>query len=384
MQSSKVFRGFLLLSLAGLAVTFAGLAAAQTNTKEQVTVGNRVLLRDGNVWVPKGITFVGLLGATASNTHKPRPAYTVAWRRWGSAEIEAALRFGADTIRLQVSQPALDKESGHYDRSYLAKVKAAVRLIRAAHMNVILSMQWQVTTGVDKQINVPTDATVTAPLSSTVRAWRTLAPPFLSDRGVIFELFNEPCVKVNQADAWQRWGAGYQFVIDAVRRMGATNALLIDGIQCGKVLADAPRLYDSGHALAYATHPYPMPEGVKASSVDMFTARDFERNFGQFQKEGHAIIATEWNVWKNNCHDGRDGHPATPQIALNLLHFLKTHKIGLIIWPMEFPHFVWTDRDWTSLTSLQNFRGCHLGKGTNMGAGATVSHYFKTGEVVLR
>ncbi|TAL80134.1 MAG: hypothetical protein EPN75_08350 [Beijerinckiaceae bacterium] len=191
MQSSRVFRRFLLLSLAGLAITFASLAVAQTSATEQVSVGDRVLLRDGKVWVPKGITAVGLLGAAASNTHKPRPAYTFAWRRWGPAEIKAALRFGADTIRLQVSQPALDKKSGHYDRSYLAKVKAAVRLIRAAHMNVILSMQWEVTTGVDKQVNVPTDATVLAPVSSTVRAWRTLAPPFLSDRGVIFELFNE-------------------------------------------------------------------------------------------------------------------------------------------------------------------------------------------------
>ncbi|MGH6679769.1 MAG: glycoside hydrolase family 5 protein, partial [Bradyrhizobium sp.] len=302
MQLSRVFGRFVLISLAGLAVTLAGFAAAQANAAEQITVGNRVLLRDGKVWVPKGITVVGLLGAPASNTHKPRPAYTVAWRRWGPAEIEAALRFGADTIRLQVSQPALDKESGHSDRSYLAKVRAAVRLIRAAHMNVILSMQWEVTTGVDKQVNVPTDATVLAPVSSTVRAWRTLAPPFLSDRGVIFELFNEPCVKVYPADAWQRWQAGYQPVIDALRKMGATNVLLIDGIQCGKVLADAPRLYDPDHALAYATHPYPMPEGVRASRVDMFTARDFERNFGQFQKEGHAVIATEWNVWKSNCH----------------------------------------------------------------------------------
>jgi len=369
-----------LTTIAAWALLFVALCsveAAPAYAADDVSIRGANFLRDGKPWVMKGVVVTGLVAAAATVEHV-RPAYKAARDIWGDSEIAAIKAYGADTINLKVSQPALDPAGGHYDPAYLKIVSDAVALARKAGLNVIVSMEWEGPTGVDDQLDMPTDATVVAPHSSTARAWGVLAPVFASDRGVMYQLFDEPCAKRDDSDTWSAWQRGHQAAIDAIRHAGAKNVLLAEGIRCGKWLTDVPRLTDPENALAYAVHPYPMPQGARRSDVDMFADADFDRNFGRWQASGQAVVASEWGLWPGNCHDGADGNPTTPQIAANTLNYLKSHQIGLVVWAMDLPGTVWVTRNFRSPTSLAQFAGC---KPSGSGIGAMAHAYFTTGAV---
>jgi endoglucanase len=165
-----------------------------------------------------------------------------------------------------------------------------------------------------------------------------------------------------------------------VREAGARNVVIAEGIRCGKWLTRVPPLNDPLNQIAYAVHPYQLRQGLPRSNVDMYTAQDFDRNFGIWQARGHPIIATEWNMWKRPCHDGSDGNPTSPQIVVNLLTYLRDHNIGLVIWAFDLKGTVWADRDWQVPMRLEPFDGC----GGPMGAGAMVRDYFQTGRIAAQ
>ena len=358
----------------------AFLNAGHVQASENVSIRGATLLRDGQPWIPKGVVVTGLVSA-AGTAGPVGPVYVIARENWSPAEITAIRGLGADTINLKVSQPALDPQGGFYDQNYLAKIKAAVALARNAGLDMILSMEWEPPTGVFGQSPMPTDAHVLAPYTSTARAWQTLAPAFGSDSGVMYQLFDEPCAKQNTPQAWQSWQHGHQAAIDVIRAVGAKNVLIAEGIRCGKWLTNVPPLRDPLNSLAYGVHPYPMPEGVRRSTADNFTAEDFDRNFGDWQAQGHVVIATEWDIWDGNCHDGTDGNPTSPQIATALLGYLTAHHIGLAVWAADLPGTIWLDRHRQYLTHLAPFRGC---VGHHVGVGATVTLYWTSGQVVAR
>jgi hypothetical protein len=375
-----VRRFWLLAALAAALITATGLAAPRRSAAQtggSVSVAGARFMRDGSPWIPKGVVATALIAAAAT-AGPVGPAYIAAREEWGPAEVAAIRAYGADTINLKASQPALDPQGGHYDPTYLARVEAAVGLARRAGLNVIVSMEWAKATGIFGQLEMPTGPEVAAPVSSTVRAWRVLAPAFGRDLGVMYQLFDEPCARVDTPEAWRRWQIGHQQAIDAVRRAGARNVVIAEGIRCGKWLTHVPPLVDRLNSIAYAVHPYQMPQGLRNSNVDMYTARDFDRNFGRWQATGHPVIATEWNIWRRACHDGADGNPTSPQIAVNLLTYLRDHGIGLVIWAFDLGGTVWADRDWRVPTRLEPFEGC----GRPMGAGALVREYFLTGRIV--
>ena len=364
-------RAFLLLAF------FYAAAAPSADAAGDVSIRGTAFLRDGKPWIMKGVVVTGLVSAAATVEHV-RPAYRAARSIWGDSEIAAIKAYGADTINLKVSQPALDLAGGHYDPAYLKIVSDAVALARKAGLNVIVSMEWEGPTGVDDQLDMPTDASAVAPRSSTARAWGVLAPAFAADRGVVYQLFDEPCAKRDDSGTWSAWQHGHQAAIDAIRRTGAKNVLLAEGIRCGKLLTDVPPLTDPENALAYAVHPYPMPQGARRSDVDMYDDVDFDRNFGRWQASGHAVVASEWGLWPGNCHDGTDGNPKTPEIAANLLNYLKSRQIGLVVWAMDLPSTVFQTGNLQSPTSLAQFAGC---KPSGSGIGAMAHAYFATGQV---
>jgi hypothetical protein len=368
---ASVIRSFFLIILLGASFQ----ATAWAN--EAVSIRGSTLLRDGKPWVPKGVVVVALISAASTAGPVP-PGYVRAREIWGPDEISAIKAFGADTVNLKASQPALDPMGGHYDPAYLGKLQAAVGLARQAGLNVILSMEWEKATGVPGQEEMPTDATVTAPVSSTSRAWQATAAAFGSDLGVMYQLFDEPCAKTDTPETWAQWQHGHQAAIDAVRGAGAKNVLVAEGIRCGKWLTNVPQLNDPLNAVAYAVHPYQMPQGVRQSPADNYTVEDFDRNFGRWQAKGHVVIATEWDMWSKTCHDGTDGNPTSPKIATDLLNYLKEHQIGLVLWGMDVPGTIWADQTWQSPTKMDSFDGC---KGRRIGVGAMVRRYFLTGEV---
>src|SRR5579863_538874 len=103
----------------------------------------------------------------------------------------------------------------------------------------------------------------------TQLAWRSLAPLFATDRGVMFELFNEP--QPDGPDAvqphdWNAWKAAMQPIVDDLRGRGAKNVLLVDGLYWAQVLNGAPQLEDPLAQIVYAVHPYYSAKHLRSES----------------------------------------------------------------------------------------------------------------------
>jgi len=175
------------------------------------------------------------------------------------AAMEAAISWGANTIRFQVSQPGLDFTDPLYSDSYLDRVAAAVALAHAHGLAVILSVQDQDGLGGGTRHPQPSDA--------TIRDWQALASRFNADPDVMYEMFNEPQNRATPA-GWSVWrdggppegnqgvpAVGHQNVLDAIRATGANNLVLADGAQYAQLLDGLPPLDDPLGQIAYAVHP---------------------------------------------------------------------------------------------------------------------------------
>ena len=106
----------------------------------------------------------------------------------------------------------------------------------------------------------------------TVEFWRQVATAFRGNDAVIFDLFNEPYPDANRdtPEAWRCWrdggacsqigftAAGMQELVDTIRAAGATNVLLVGGVQYASGLShwldNVPR--DPRNNVAASWHVY--------------------------------------------------------------------------------------------------------------------------------
>src|SRR5690606_20189866 len=206
----------------------------------------KVLLRDGKRWYPKGMTFFGRL---IPDGHKSDNSTLYAQRRFGQEYMDALKWLGGDTVRLQIGLPFLDPKSDYFDPAYIEQVADAVNLARDNGMTVILSMQWQ------RRVNVP-GGEKKMPGESTLRAWEYTAPKFRTDKGVMYELFNEPTTGKNPSrNQWMRWQTGHQEIVDLIRSKKIQNVLIVDGPAEGKILSEDYLIDDPLNKTVYAIHP---------------------------------------------------------------------------------------------------------------------------------
>ncbi|WP_193089801.1 glycoside hydrolase family 5 protein [Advenella sp. FME57] len=271
----------------------------------------KVLLRDGEEWYPKGMTFFGRL---IPKGHKSDASTMYAQRNFGQKYMDALKWMGGDTVRLQIGMPFLDPKSSHFTSSYLQEVIDAVSLARRNGMTVILSMQWQ------ERVNVP-DVEKRMPGQSALRAWEYIAPQFSSDSGVLYELFNEPVTPVNPSRAeWLKWQNGHQAIVNMIREKGIHNVLIIEGPTMGKLLSEKYPIKDTVRQTAYGIHP--------RLRAYLNTPEEWDERFGNFANS-HAVIATEWG------HRGSTCKTANSDRAKEFIKYLEKKNIGLIGWGME-------------------------------------------------
>lgn len=336
--------GFNLLLL----ILILGIGTSAMAAQGEVSVQGNSILRDGRPWVAKGVTIVGVV---APRGHLGGP-YKQAHNLFGARELDAAKQYGADLVRFQVSQAGLDSQSEIYSEEYLNDIKSAVALARGKGFSVILSLQSQPPSGV-KETGMPNE--------KSVRAWRNLAPAFANDLGVIFEIFNEPSPEGPEAAPshdWDTWRQRMQPIADEIRRSGARNVLLLDGLYWAQVLDGAPRLNDPLSQIAYAEHPYISPR--------LQTKHDWDLMFGNFSLS-HPVMVTEWNATaRKNCAAN------IPEWAAEMVNYLRAHKIGLVGWAFDLPGTLIANTDW----SLTNYGGFYCSADARFGAGQLIHDSF--------
>lgn len=237
---------------------------------------------------------------------------------WGPDELDAVKRvFGADTIRMDVSQPALDPQSSIYDPNYLSDVLSGIKLARSVGFFVIVVVNAQAPSGLDHLSGMPDD--------STIRAWKTLGPALMQDQGILMELFNEPSDYAN-SQVKRAWAQSMQALIDTIRGLGAKNILLLDGLWYARQTNDLfPLVHDTiPNRMALAVHPY----FIKGSFE---TEKQWHDQFGA-SAERYPLIATEWNAVSTG---GGCVGPNMPSVALSLMRYLEKLHVGLVGWGID-------------------------------------------------
>jgi len=307
-----------LLGLSAVALSWACAPALAAGEGKGITVEGNRLVKDGQPWIPKGFSLVSFVAPEAVLSAVNKEARS----SYGPQLLDRARSLGADLLRFQVSQAGLDPQTSIYDPNYLAQVTAAVKQARDKGFTVIVSMQWEPPSGLNGQPNMPSDI--------TRRAWSVLARPFADDKYVMLELFNEPAMKPSNPEAWPTWKSDMQSVVDLVRRNGAQNTLLLDGLRSARYLKDAPQVNDPLHKLAYAVHPY----------IDnvIHGPADWTRDFGNFAAH-HPVLVTEWNATAKLEECSAD----MPQVSRELIAYLKERQIGLVLWAFDLRKTLFDD-----------------------------------------
>ncbi|MGH2870912.1 MAG: glycoside hydrolase family 5 protein [Solirubrobacteraceae bacterium] len=175
--------------------------------------------------------------------------------------------------------------------AYRRIVERYVRALGAARLYVILDLHWSSPRA--------GGATGQEPMADAAHApafWRSVARAFRGDHELIFDLFNEPfrigwrCwrdgCEIPAGNGWPAYrAAGMQQLVDAVRLTGATQPLMLGGLDYAWDLrgwsANEPR--DPLHQLVASEHNYGglSPCGASCLNAVLATARHVPVVFGE-------------------------------------------------------------------------------------------------------
>ena len=323
---------------AGAFIRFTGPAAPPAADGVRVA-GNR-LLRDGAPFIPVGFTMVALVHPTAEGG--------TAWAasRLDARSMEAALAWGANTVRFQLSQRGLDPLDPLFSQAYLDRIVAGVGLARSYGLAVILSIQDQRLSGGSSHAQ---------PSAATIRDWQTLTALFNHDQHVIYEIFNEP-QNPPTPDGWDVWrnggppernqgtpAVGHQRVLEAIRATGATNVVIAEAGQFGQRLDGIPLLHDPLGQVAYGVHPY--------LTHTLREPDDWEPGFG-FLSTQFPVVATEWTA----VPKVRFCKPEWETTSPLLIDYLQARDIGMLAWAFDVLDTLVDDWHSHTPTSLEGFQ----------------------------
>jgi endoglucanase len=252
-------------------------AARAAGTAPQLhVVGNKLFSADGQQVMLHGVDRSG-------------PEYECVQRHGifdgptSRASIKVMKSYGINAVRIPLNEACWNGESyvkpAFAGATYQAAVKAYVQRLNAAGMDVILDLHWT-----DGQYTGPASACSTAEATcqkpmpdaaESVRFWSSVATTFKGDDAVIFDLFNEPypeqAAHGNRAEGWSCWlhggadcaglsyqAAGMQDLVNAVRSAGATNVLMLGGLEWSNDLSGwlSHEPADPDHNLAASWHSY--------------------------------------------------------------------------------------------------------------------------------
>lgn len=327
-------------------------ADTTSNAKQVVDISGTHFTLDGTVWLPKGLQIRGFIAPAAFERKDDKGVDLNARKNYGPLELAAATNFGADELRFQVSQPSFDSKSPLYDAHYVSITEDAIATARKAGFVVIISMQDEPRSGEPKQHPLPTAA--------TERDWMELNAKFGKDRGVMFELYNEPSLK-ESIDNWNTWAyggklpdedepsIGMQTLIDDLRTAGCLNVIILDGLRSAATLLGVPStITDPFQRVAYAVHPYQFGSSNESK---------WDQQFG-IESQSVPVIVTEWSA-QTDSYIGLRNLPDY-HVAVDLLNYLSSHSIPLSAGALDIPNFMsqsvpgWIPTNYDSYSPLQH------------------------------
>ena len=321
---------------------------------EPVVEGNQILdARDGSVLVPRGINWSSFEYACTQGW-----GYSALDVNGGSAaaEAEAAAMasWGANTIRLPVNQdcwlgtrgaPVSDSSTQRTAEGYRASIAEFIAALNREGLAVILDLQSR------KRVDQNEFGNLAMPDAESLEFWESAAREYAGNPSVIFDAFNEPYSRYNNATAswalelsWECWrdggclapvqddrteplnGETYQAVgmarvVETIRAAGATQPIILGGLDYAndlrKWLDHAPR----DPQLIAAIHSYPFKRcnnvacwdqevASLATSVPVLTAEVGDRDHNAPYVDSYVSWAKQHNIgWLVWVWDGTADNP---------------------------------------------------------------------------
>ncbi len=232
----------------------------------------------GNLLVDSHGNVVRLTGANRSGTEYRCLNYSVFDGPNSEASIDAMLQWHINAIRIPLNEDCWlginmkgSRFAGDYYRDHIVSY---IDLLISNGITPILDLHWAAP-GIQQ-------ASGLEPLPDrdhSVTFWKQVAAVFKDKREVIFDLFNEPYPDNNHdtITAWKCWkygtdpvncpagtaglhyeAAGMQELVNAVRETGATNVIMLGGVQYASMLDGWMQFKpdDPQNQLAAAWHLY--------------------------------------------------------------------------------------------------------------------------------
>jgi endoglucanase len=262
------------------------------------------------------------------------------------ASVDAMKTWNIHTIRIPLNEECwLGVNGSPSGATYQQGVKDYVNLLVANGINVILDLHWTwgaYTNGPDWHCK-DEHATCQKPMPDAQYApqfWTGVANAFKGNDAVVFDLFNEPYPEIasdwNKPLGWQCWRdggtctglpyetAGIQDLVDAVRATGATNILMLGGLEWANDMREwlAHKPIDPLNNIAASWHAYSFNACANESCWDSQIAPLAQQvpvvlgEFGQddcgfdymqrlvnwADADGIGYLAWTWNPW--GCSTG--------------------------------------------------------------------------------
>ncbi len=247
----------------------------------------------------------------------------------------------ANTVRIHVSQGALQYEYTHCLSSYTDLARSVIAQARAAGLIVIVDMQAEkYGCTPDEYGNIQK-----LPDINTEQAWKQILNSTLTnDKGVILEVFNEPDATVacslgtyTQPD-WTAWETGCGSEPDQgmltvgqyLRALAPNNVLFFNGqgVDYGFDGFVVPASMPTNSA--YTVHPFDyVANGGESASIS-----SWDTWFGNFEQSGHAVVVTAWDE-DFEC-------PNDPNQTITdefIQTYLPQHSIGIIGYAWDGPYW---------------------------------------------
>ncbi len=289
--------------------------------------GNTIVGANGKQYIFHGIGRDGL----EYNCSGEGPLDKQSLSYMGSGTNTATTTYwGANTVRLSLSEGFWLNGAPGYPctaTQYQTLIKQTVDNLTAMNLNVILDLHWVDAGAQSGQGGGPWSS----PDADSVSFWSQVASVYKSYPNLLFGLYNEPHIH-----SWNCWrngcaitnetgssndcycsktvsyqSAGMQALVNAVRATGATNLVLVGGINWGYELSQLPTYAISGSNIVYDTHPYPYSGKMPA---------DWDASFGNLSAT-YPMISTE-----NGEYD------CASTYVSQLYDYLDAHKISWVAW----------------------------------------------------
>ena len=340
--------------------------------------GRPVVLRGVNV---SGTEFACMQGG---NVHSRGWSITGEQPLTDAATYAGVAAWGANVVRVPLNElcwlglNGVNPKFG--SKAYRQVIHAQVKAIHAAGLYAVLDLHWGAPGSYAAVAQQPM-----ADADHSVDFWKSVAGEFRDDHAVLFDLFNEPYMywtAPGSPDQWTCWlhgceltqfvsagqtgpdgettkyttertwrSAGMQDLVDAVRETGATQALIVKGLDWGNDLSGwtAYQPKDPLQQLVAGWHSYPgQPCGVRrcwegvigplSSSVPVVVTETGDRVAAPVSflpdfltwadANGVGYLAWTWNVWDyadNVLVTDWHGKKPTPGEGT----FFRDHLLGL-------------------------------------------------------